>query len=905
MKIERLILENFGSHARTEVSFSNGINAIIGENGAGKTTLLEAIAYALYPRSFGRHEDLMRTGAPKMRVQLEFEMDGRRYLLLRERSREGLSSAALYDVTDGKKLLQRDQSKVNSQIEALLGISREIFLQAVYVRQGEIAQLLDETPSKRRELIGKLLGIEVLEKIWDELREVISRIDSEIQSLEGEIRGIGDIFKERASLESQKEDLQREMRELSRQVEVLSEGMEGLKRSISEMEKLDSRYKELKAKEDSLREILDNLTRQLELKRKQLDEFNRELESMENLEDKASKYEDLDRLRKLVMEAKSIEERVSYIERLRKELEYYEKEVASLNELKDEVEELSEELKMLELDRERLIELKERLNQLISTRNHLYGKIDEKKARLKEYLSDLSSLLGTGIESPENGENLLKREVSRLEGILGNIDAEIFNLRERLSKLVEHREQASRYLKDLEGNVDTCPLCGSKLDPGSLMRLKEDLMEEVRRSSDEISELVDEIRRLEKRKEEIESRYRKLSTFDITASLMINGEIESMKGELVKIEGEVLSLEKELRILEERVLPLNAARKRLEELKRELIEKESIARKIPGLRKELEGTNLEDLKKGLIAIKNDLRDGLATLNVELSSLDEKYRESLSALKELQRLKGLLSARDDLRSEINDLEERARDIRMELSSLKQEIEGLSYNPKDLERLKRELNEKEEAYNSLSRKMSWINGKLEEIEDRLSKVVERESKLRELIGRKERLESFRSKIVKVREIFSKDKGIQPLLRERARPSIEEELNAIFSSFNFDYDSVMLDDDFTPSLRRGKTIYSFSRLSGGEKISLALALRLAIARFLMMSRVETFLLDEPTVHLDEDRINALVETMASLNVPQMIVVTHSPRFRDVASHSIIVSKSEETSSVEVVDEDDRVSD
>ncbi|MEM2810622.1 MAG: AAA family ATPase, partial [Candidatus Korarchaeum sp.] len=111
--------------------------------------------------------------------------------------------------------------------------------------------------------------------------------------------------------------------------------------------------------------------------------------------------------------------------------------------------------------------------------------------------------------------------------------------------------------------------------------------------------------------------------------------------------------------------------------------------------------------------------------------------------------------------------------------------------------------------------------------------------------------------------------------------------------------LDDNFTPMLRRGGRDYPFDMLSGGERISLALALRLAIARYLISTRIESFILDEPTVHLDDERIESLLEALSSLQIPQLIVVTHSTRFRDIASRSILVSKAGGISNVEVLDE------
>jgi exonuclease SbcC len=71
MQINRLRLQNFRQHEKTEIEFGPGLTGIIGPNGAGKTTLLEAIAWAMYgmPAARGNRETLRRRGAqPRARV---------------------------------------------------------------------------------------------------------------------------------------------------------------------------------------------------------------------------------------------------------------------------------------------------------------------------------------------------------------------------------------------------------------------------------------------------------------------------------------------------------------------------------------------------------------------------------------------------------------------------------------------------------------------------------------------------------------------------------------------------------------------------------------------------------------------------------------------------------------------
>ncbi|HSU97167.1 MAG TPA: SMC family ATPase, partial [Gemmatimonadaceae bacterium] len=95
MKINRLRMQNFRQHARTEMTFDRGITAIIGPNGSGKTTVLEAIAWALYgqPAIRGQRDGVRFLGAGQrapVEVELDFELGGHRY-----RVKRGLTTASL------------------------------------------------------------------------------------------------------------------------------------------------------------------------------------------------------------------------------------------------------------------------------------------------------------------------------------------------------------------------------------------------------------------------------------------------------------------------------------------------------------------------------------------------------------------------------------------------------------------------------------------------------------------------------------------------------------------------------------------------------------------------------------------------------------------------------------------
>src|SRR5918992_1308230 len=69
----------------------------------------------------------------------------------------------------------------------------------------------------------------------------------------------------------------------------------------------------------------------------------------------------------------------------------------------------------------------------------------------------------------------------------------------------------------------------------------------------------------------------------------------------------------------------------------------------------------------------------------------------------------------------------------------------------------------------------------------------------------------------------------------------------------------------------------LSGGEKVAVALALRLAIAQMVSLNKIDFIILDEPTIHLDEERRKSLVAIISDFfkeglgPLSQIIIITH----------------------------------
>ena len=79
----------------------------------------------------------------------------------------------------------------------------------------------------------------------------------------------------------------------------------------------------------------------------------------------------------------------------------------------------------------------------------------------------------------------------------------------------------------------------------------------------------------------------------------------------------------------------------------------------------------------------------------------------------------------------------------------------------------------------------------------------------------------------------------------------------------------------------------LSGGEQVSIALALRLGMSHLLGASNLNFMILDEPTAHLDSERRKSLVNVLSQLtnlkeddSSMQFIIITHDAEIFDDSS-------------------------
>lgn len=183
MRLDQVVLTNFRQHASSRIVFDLGLTGIIGPNGSGKTTILEAIAFALYgARALRLTKETVRflRAGPRapVRVELDFELSGHRYRVVRE-----LNSAEVY-LDGADTCVVAGTESVNEFLLRRLGMTREEFHRTYFTGQKELGVMTQLQPAQRAQFLARVLGHDRLQAAQERAREERNRLREKMDFLQ-------------------------------------------------------------------------------------------------------------------------------------------------------------------------------------------------------------------------------------------------------------------------------------------------------------------------------------------------------------------------------------------------------------------------------------------------------------------------------------------------------------------------------------------------------------------------------------------------------------------------------------------------------------------------------------------------------------------------------------------------
>lgn len=520
MRPLKLSFESFNSYAnKTSIDFedfnSNGIFLITGPTGSGKTTIFDAIKYALYGEASGEDRknisnfnfsDFANPGAQST-VTFEFLHRGVKYRIERissyqvskknktpetdKKTPNKKTTVNFYQLIDGEeKLLASNATKVNEEVQNLLGIDKNQFSQIVMIAQGDFSKILTAKGSDRETLLRNIFNTEVYQQLQERLKVDTSQLEKEHE-------------KNLANAKNALQDINLNDQEQSDKV------LEYLKNEKTILSHLDEIHTFIEEQNSALNEearSLDSKTIKLSNRKDALTGYLAQLESNQKIKDQISACNEYLDLHKPILDQKEsayleAQKNESEIERLRFDIPKLEDKIHRYDLASKKVESIKLEISKLDsqlLERKQKIELLDKKSTETQT---LQNGFKEKKQRLEENSNKLTEI------------DRLISEIEQTVKRKKNTDAYLKELKEEQAALeelsIKHNHSKEEYLsaeqkfsaaqagilasKLIEGSP--CPVCGSIHHP-QIASLSNDVPSETK-----IKELKDTMESIHQKKQ--------------------------------------------------------------------------------------------------------------------------------------------------------------------------------------------------------------------------------------------------------------------------------------------------------------------------------------------------------------------------------------------------------------------
>jgi len=901
MIINKLKLHNFLSHDDTEIIFEKGVNIIIGKNGAGKSSIIDGMKFAFLGEKRGsKIEDLVKRGKMDCSVSMDFTIGNKSYSITRKmvlgRRGEVKERDAIL-LADGVEV-SRQVTGVNSAIEDpnFIGINKEVFINSVFVEQGEIDALVSKTKADREKVFGKIVGLDVLSKYAEDLRDLKRELEIRKSALSGVREQLESLKEEKSKKEQERTGLFEKLNIAKLKLKDEQDNLAAAEKSRDDLRSkiafLESDEKELKRKVEKHREISDKIGDLLSEKQKlsdQLKEIEKDLDPTlmdkeERIREFISKNQEGDLIADKINRVKQDVKEYRDLSRQLKELEgphnEFEMLKESLLELEKEADAIRDSWNTYEQDKEILKKEDEKIEQI--------------KRRISQRKAEIYNILGI---EPANTE-----QISRIER---DVRSNVEELSRKKSELMSRREGFEEQIKTLENKIDsisgidTCPLCQQPITDEHRERILSDYKSQqntLRRSLEAIDQQLkkteDDLGALKNRTDLIDGK----NWYNFKVDLQ---NINDSRINYGKLQRDMQDLEKDHGRYDEIMQQISA--KKTEARKIENLNNYYTALKISISSKDIQAMlkEEEELTRQMQDIKN-YKDGIIK---EIGfEPNPKILERIKSMKSLQERHRDISNHMSVKTiELEKSQEELNPLAIEIESLKGRVSLKPQLSVELEESDMKKSELEKAVEKALSDKTELDSRIRGLESQISEIDDQILNLQNRRDEFYRLSEAITRIEKLRVCFDRD-GIQKSIRKDSAEFLTIKVMDYADSFNLNFDDVRVNDDMNIEISQNGHTESVDMLSGGEKTALSIALRLALAKY-VMENIKTMIMDEPTTYLDQDRRNNLKDiiqyTFSSENtpVPQMIIVTHHTDLYTAADNVLEVVKENGTSKVSSV--------
>ena len=919
MIIKKVQLENYRSHSNTTIEFTKGVNLILGKNGRGKTSILEAISTVMFNTKdrTGKEtgKSYIKFGEKSSKVDIDFiANDGREYNLKTEFFKTKPKKQTLKDMIGSEY-----DGDIQEKLEELCGIKKgfeETYENIVIAKQNEFINIFKDSGTTREKTFNKIFNTQIYKEMYDSfLKEAIDKYKEKVKDLDKEITFLKENMEDNEQITNflkEEKELEKNLQDIFKNINVVSKNLENEIKDYETTEiELNNLIKNIKDEENKIKKYLnilkENIIKAKQAKKskiivKETEKSYLEYLEIENrLKDLRKNLDNLLEEQKLNIQYQNNIEKLELSNKnLKVDISNLEENISKNSEKKENLENEISKLKIkeekLDLKLKKYIDLLDKLENLEKIKKEKLDDTLKKTAEINIFQKNLSSkkdLFKTisieELEKKLSNFQELEKELKLLEEQKITFEIEINTLKdasnELSSKICPYLKENCENLKDKEAEDYFSSKISIKTE--DLENLKKDIEEKTQilvekavfeDKKKQYFELEKSIKDLELslKNEEINLKEIELDikNLDIDIQKLIENQ-EFQNSQMLR------EKKKELEV-ELRNLNLDEKRENLKNLLENLeIEKEKILKNQNSIE-----SNLKEIDNYSKKIKEDTNKNIENIKSEIKTFENKLDDLKNPYNEY--LKNNILAEDlkNLLLKVNKNIKELYSLRVEKNLLKEKVFNLEEKIKNIkiDELKEKYDTIKEELNGINKKLGSSQEKIENYKKILEKISSQEEKQKKLLIEFKKLENKFNKASLIRnEVGQMGRAISKYMLSGISNIASVNFNKITGRTERIEWSNEEKDKYAVYLVGQERKIAFEQLSGGEQVSVAIAIRGTMTEYFTNSKF--MILDEPTNNLDTERKKLLAEYMGEIlnNLEQSIIVTHDDTFREMAEKII----------------------
>ena len=838
----KLTLKNFMSYGADPVTLSfEGLHVacLSGDNGNGKSALLDAMTWALWDKTRApSKDDIIRVGSDEVEVRFEFELNGQRYLVIKKR-RRGKTAGSEWQIT------QRDanenftpvgggsQRETGRQIVQLLSMEYETFLNSAYLQQGHADEFTRQTPDKRKQILGEILGLERYTRLEEKARErlkvrkeIIEELDMQIRLLEGEIASL-------PAYEIELEQTRSRLIETTAQVEKQEVVTAALREERSRLSGLATQVTQAQS-------VVLGL--QADIKQRDAERCNQ--------------LALLDKLHKLLAQKEAITNDYSQLQNAKSRREALEPEIEAFNKASTELRTVQGTIDGLEKELRGEIRLYENKTQTAEARHR------ERETLAKQIESIRKEMVGSVDPEGElsealNAQQLAQQEFADLGARNKELTASVAELDEVIELLMKPHALCPVCESDLSGTKHQAVLARQQAKKVSMQTLQKQVKQDGATKKQTVTQIQERVSVLTRQRDEQTARGNRLKdlTVRLEAYAQTGTELDTAQKQLSALQSR---LEKNDFAVPQRI-QRNRLDREMERLKLAKAEYEVVRQQI--MRLEPTHKRYQELEYAELSLPQELQK---QSNLQ-SILDVKNRELVDAETQRDTLQKQIGQFEEVKRQANVAEADLARLQKDMHGLKvaeashvKFIEGCASSVlqrKDREKEKAKVEDERKLYTALAGAFGRKGVQALIIDNAMPELEEEANGL---------LSRITDNAMQVRFRTTK-------ITKAAREEVET------------LDIEVMDD---------VGVRPYEMFSGGEAFRVNFAIRIALSRLLARrsgAKLQTLILDEGFGSQDGKGREKLIEAIDGIkdDFEKILVITHVDELKDAFTQRIEVTK------------------